>query len=111
MISFMRTPLRLRIKNDYQKNKGSIDFPLCTYLCCVDRVWGREECYYVKDIAKDIYDKFHARGSVKLSEIYQYLDEHPIFPSDGYKQDIKRELKVYAKVPKSVDGDVVFIQK
>lgn len=70
-----------------------------------------EECYYVKDIARDIYDKFHARGSVKLSEIYQYLDEHPIFPSVGYKQDIKRELKVYAKVPKSVDGDVVFIQK
>ncbi len=67
-----------------------------------------EECYYVKDIAKDIYDKFHARGTVKLSEIYQYLDFHPIFPSDGYKQDIKRELKAYAQVPKSVDGDVVF---
>ncbi len=70
-----------------------------------------DECYYVKDVAKDIYDKFHARGTVKLSEIFCYLDEHPIFPSDGYKQDIKRELKAYAKVPKSVDGDVVFIQK
>ena len=70
-----------------------------------------DECYYVKDIAKDIYDKFHARGSVKLSEIYQYLDEHPIFPSNGYKPDIKRELKAFAKVPKSLDDDVVFIQK
>lgn len=70
-----------------------------------------EDCYYVKDIAKDIYEKYHARGTIKLKEIYQYLDEHPIFPSDGYKQDIKRELKSYAQVPKSVDGDVVFIQK
>lgn len=69
-----------------------------------------EDCYYVKDIAKDIYEKYRARGTVKLKEVYQYLDEHPIFPSNGYKQEIKRELKVYAKIPKSVDGNVVFIQ-
>lgn len=52
-----------------------------------------EQCYYVQDIAKYIYEKYAARGKVELNEIYADLDVHPIFPSDGYKDDIKRELK------------------
>lgn len=69
-----------------------------------------EECYYVKDIAKDIYEKFHSRGNVKLGEIYRYLDGHPIFPSDGYKNEIRNELKQYAqKVPRSENDNVIFL--
>lgn len=52
-----------------------------------------EQCYYVKDIAKYIELKFGHLGVVPLSEIYADLDAHPIFPSDGYKKDIKNELK------------------
>lgn len=70
-----------------------------------------DECYYVKDIAKDIFEQFGSRGSVKLSEIYQYLDEHPVFPSEGYKNEIKRELKPYTTtIPKGLNDYVVFIK-
>lgn len=70
-----------------------------------------DECYYVKDIAKDIFEQFGSRGNVKISEIYQYLDEHPVFPSEGYKKEIKRELKRYTTtIPKGLDDYVVFIK-
>ena len=70
-----------------------------------------DECYYVKDIAKDIFEQFGSRGSVKLSEIYHYLDEHPVFPSEGYKNEIKRELNLYTTtIPKGLDDYVVFIK-
>lgn len=49
--------------------------------------------------------------SVKLSEIYRYLDEHPVFPSEGYKNEIKRELKPYTTtIPKGLNDYVVFIK-
>ena len=28
-----------------------------------------------------------------FAEIWQLLDEHPVFPSDGYRKVIKNELK------------------
>ena len=52
-----------------------------------------EECYYVKDIAKYIFEKYNSLGRVQLDIAYQDLDVHPIFPSDGYKNEIKAELK------------------
>lgn len=52
-----------------------------------------EECYYVHDIAQYIFGKYHHRGEVPLNEIYDDLDQHPIFPSDGYKNEIKANLK------------------
>ena len=52
-----------------------------------------EECYYVKDIAKYIFEKYNNLGRVQLAVVYQDLDVHPIFPSDGYKNEIKAELK------------------
>lgn len=53
-----------------------------------------DTCFYVKDIAKYIVDKFGSLGSVKLQTIYDDLDHHPIFPSDGFKNEIKEELKL-----------------
>lgn len=67
-----------------------------------------EQCYYVQDIAKYIYEKYAARGKVELNEIYADLDVHPIFPSDGYKDDIKRELKQRFCVELKKGGKVIF---
>ena len=52
-----------------------------------------EECYFVKDIAKYIFEKYSGLGRIQLDTVYQDLDVHPIFPSDGYKNEIKAELK------------------
>ncbi|MDR2772450.1 MAG: three-Cys-motif partner protein TcmP [Elusimicrobiota bacterium] len=52
-----------------------------------------EYCYYVKDIAKFIHDSFIGQQNVSLSEVWRLLDDHPTFPSDGYKPEIKKELK------------------
>ena len=51
-----------------------------------------EYCYYVKDIAKYLQTIFEGQQGVKLDEIWAVLDEHPIFPSDGFKPQIKKEL-------------------
>lgn len=68
-----------------------------------------DECYYVSDIAKDIIHKFGNRDNVTLGEIYQYLDIHPIFPSDGYKDVIKNELRgLGVKLPRSTNGTITF---
>lgn len=52
-----------------------------------------ENCYRPEDIVKYIIDKFYGRSAVPLNEIWDYVDEHPVFPSDLYKSDIKRILK------------------
>lgn len=52
-----------------------------------------ESCYRPEDIVKYIIDKFYGRSAVPLNEIWDYVDEHPVFPSDLYKSDIKRILK------------------
>jgi three-Cys-motif partner protein len=51
-----------------------------------------QDCYNVHDVAKYIYEKYHSRKEVPLKVIYFDLDRHPVFPSDGYKTDIKKEL-------------------
>lgn len=52
-----------------------------------------ENCFYVKNIAKYVYDKYNYKGEVKMEDIYYDLDRHPIFPSDGFKKEIKKELE------------------
>lgn len=67
-----------------------------------------EQCYFIHDIAKYIHKKYSARGEVELKEIYDDLDTHPIFPSDGYKDDIKRELKQFFGVKFPKGGKAIF---
>ena len=68
-----------------------------------------QDCYFVHDIAKYIFEKYHEREDVTLEEVYADIDEHPIFPSDGYKQDIKTELKALGVIiPKSLTEKLVF---
>lgn len=52
-----------------------------------------EYCYYVKDIVEYIHDKFKGEKDVPLDNIWGELDEHPVFPSEGYKTEIKQGLK------------------
>lgn len=56
------------------------------------------ECYIVSDIAKYIVDKYKSQNEVLLENVYNDLDVHPVFPSDGYKSEIKDELKKYHNV-------------
>lgn len=51
-----------------------------------------KDCYYVIDIVNYIITKFKGRN-ISLQEIWNLLDEHPVFPTDGYKKEIKAELK------------------
>lgn len=50
-------------------------------------------CYYIKDIAEYLQKEFNGRTNVSIKEIWSLLDYHPVFPSDGFKNQIKRELK------------------
>ena len=52
-----------------------------------------ESCFVVTDIAKYLSRAFAGRTEVPLQELWDLLDEHPIFPSDGYRQDIRNDLK------------------
>jgi len=52
-----------------------------------------EYCYYVKDIAKYLYSEFKGKNGVPLSDVWDALAEHPVFPSDGYAREIKAALK------------------
>lgn len=52
-----------------------------------------DHCYNVMDIAKYVYQKYSPQGEVNILTIYDDLDRHPIFPSDGYKKEIMAELK------------------
>lgn len=50
-------------------------------------------CYYIKDVADYLQKHFSGKKNVPLSEVWGFLDGHPVFPSDGYRQEIKDELK------------------
>lgn len=67
-----------------------------------------QDCYNIRDVAKYVYEKYHSRKEVPLKEIYLDLDRHPVFPSDGYKTDIKNELREIYNVsfPKGQDKAV-----
>lgn len=53
-----------------------------------------EHCYYIKDIAEYLQIKFRGRENICFSELWDLLNEHPVFPSDGFKEKIKKELKL-----------------
>ncbi|MEA5002116.1 MAG: three-Cys-motif partner protein TcmP [Christensenella sp.] len=69
-----------------------------------------DSCYSIKDIAKYLFSKYSARGTVPLEEIYGDLDYHPVFPSDGFKPEIKKSLKDYGYATCTRDS-VVFSKR
>jgi three-Cys-motif partner protein len=52
-----------------------------------------EFCYNIQDIAKYLFSVFKGRAEVPLKTVWPALDEHSIFPSEGYANDIKTILK------------------
>lgn len=56
-------------------------------------VQDSKQCYYVSDIANYIVNHFKGQKAVPLEKIWALVDEHPIFPTVNYKNDIKKELK------------------
>ncbi len=52
-----------------------------------------EFCFYIKDIAEYLQKSFNGKSHVPLSDIWALLARHPIFPSDGFRNEIKNELK------------------
>lgn len=52
-----------------------------------------EYCYNINSIASYIQDNFRRKKDVPLDDVWSFLDEHPVFPSDGYKSQIKSVLK------------------
>lgn len=49
--------------------------------------------FTVPDIARYLSRAFSGRKDVPLDELWNLLDNHPIFPSEGFKKEIKDDLK------------------
>ena len=56
-------------------------------------VQDSRQCYYVHDIVDYITNCFQNQKGVPLEKIWERVDEHPIFPTIGYKTEIKKQLK------------------
>lgn len=52
-----------------------------------------ESCFFVTDIAKYLQKSFAGQSNVLLDLLWQLLDYHPIFPSEGFRKEIRNELK------------------
>lgn len=57
------------------------------------KTYTDEFCFYIKDIADYLQKAFNGKSNVPLNDVWALLDEHPIFPSDGFRPQIKNELK------------------
>ena len=67
-------------------------------------------CFYIQDIANYLQKKFDGQKYVPLDVIWKALEEHPVFPSDGFRKEIKQELKTLyaAKIGKTT---ITFVHK
>ena len=66
-----------------------------------------ESCLHVIDIAKYLQRSFRGRKQVSLDEMWELLDNHPIFPSDGFRNEIKSNLTDFfdAKIEQIVNSE------
>lgn len=61
-----------------------------------------ESCFTIHDIAKFLQKAFSGRKDIRLDEMWELLDEHPIFPS-SYRNQIKQELvEIYGATKEQV---------
>lgn len=62
-----------------------------------------EYCYNLNDIVCYLQQLFAGRQNVPLDNLWSVLNQHPVFPSEGYKPQIKEMLKkdYGAKISKS----------
>lgn len=52
-----------------------------------------ELCFYVSDIAKYLQKLFSGQSDVPLDLLWKSLEYHPVFPSEGFRKEIRSELK------------------
>lgn len=66
-----------------------------------------ESCLHVIDIAKYLQRSFRGRKHVPLDEMWELLDNHPIFPSEGFRNEVKGNLTGFfdAKIEQIVSPD------
>lgn len=65
-----------------------------------------DSCLHVVDIARYLDRSFRGRKQVPLNELWELLDNHPIFPSDGFRDEVRKELKGFGvKVEQIVNPD------
>lgn len=65
-----------------------------------------DSCLHVVDIARYLDRSFRGRKQVPLNELWELLDNHPVFPSEGFRDEVKNELKGFgAKVEQIVNPD------
>ena len=57
------------------------------------RFFEDKNCYSINNVIEYLYNHFKEKGEIKLDEIWELLDLHPTFPSDGFKSVIKKGLK------------------
>ena len=65
-------------------------------------------CYYTTDIASFLQKEFAGKQNVNLDKIWQVLDTHPIFPSEGFRSDIKQILKNFYGAQIHKNGSISF---
>ena len=66
-----------------------------------------ESCLHVIDIAKYLQRSFRGRKQVPLDEMWELLDNHPIFQSEGFRNEVKGNLTGFfdAKIEQIVSPD------
>lgn len=66
-----------------------------------------ESCLHVIDIAKYLQRSFRGRKQMPLDEMWELLDNHPIFPSEGFRNEVKGNLTGFfdAKIEQIVSPD------
>ena len=66
-----------------------------------------ESCLHVIDIAKYLQRSFRGRKQVPQDEMWELLDNHPIFPSEGFRNEVKGNLTGFfdAKIEQIVSPD------
>ena len=66
-----------------------------------------ESCYTVRDIAKYLCRTFSGCQDIRLDDLWKVLEKHPIFPSEGFRNEIKAELKNLYGVTQNVERNPI----
>ncbi len=51
-----------------------------------------ESCLHVIDIARYLSRSLRGQQRVPLDKMWELLEDHPIFPSEGFRNEVKQEL-------------------
>jgi three-Cys-motif partner protein len=67
------------------------------------------QCYNVNNIADYIIEKYKNTGSILVEDVWKAIEPHPIFPTDGFKSEIKQALKGKSVCVKKIDKKEYFV--